>query len=201
MGTMRGGMGMGMRAERSPHGRSARAGAEPPKKKTDFRKAMPEIWKLVRPRKWLLLLGLVLVAINRVAGLTLPFVSRPFVNLVLRKHESDKLMPLVVAVFIATVHPGDHFVFEHAVAVEGGAAHDRRSAPAGAAACGPPVGEFLRREPQRAAGFADHERRGRRAQPDRHWPGGVCRRPADGCDGVHLSAAPQPEDDADRVLR
>jgi len=102
MATIRGGMGMGMRAERSPHGRSARAGAEPPKKKTDFRKAMPEIWKLVRPRKWLLLLGLVLVAINRVAGLTLPFVSRPFVNLVLRKHESDKLMPLVVAVFVAT---------------------------------------------------------------------------------------------------
>ena len=80
-----------------------RAGAEPQKKKIDFRKAMPEIWRLVRPRKWLLLLGLVLVAINRVAGLTLPFVVRPFVNLVLRKHESDKLMPLVIAVLIATI--------------------------------------------------------------------------------------------------
>jgi ABC-type multidrug transport system fused ATPase/permease subunit len=102
MGTVRGGMGMGMRAERSPHGRGLRAGIDPPKKKTDFRKAMPEIWKLVRPRKWLLLLGLLLVAINRVAGLTLPFVSRPFVNLVLRKHQGDKLMPLVIAVFIAT---------------------------------------------------------------------------------------------------
>jgi subfamily B ATP-binding cassette protein MsbA len=97
-----GGLGMGMRAERSPQGRGARAGADLPKKKIDFRKAMPEIWRLVRPRKWLLLLGLLLVAINRVAGLTLPFVSRPFVNLVLRKHESDKLMPLVVVVFIAT---------------------------------------------------------------------------------------------------
>src|SRR6202034_3030223 len=102
MGTMRGGVGIGMRAERSPHGRGLRAGIDPPKKKTDFRKAMPEIWKLVRPRKWLLLLGLLLVAINRVAGLTLPFVSRPFVNLVLRKHQGDKLMPLVIAVFIAT---------------------------------------------------------------------------------------------------
>jgi subfamily B ATP-binding cassette protein MsbA len=99
---MRGGMGMGMRAERSPRGQGTRAGAEPPKKKTDFRKAMPEIWRLVRPRKWLLLLGLALVAINRVAGLTLPWVSRPFVNLVLTKHESDKLIPLVVAVFVAT---------------------------------------------------------------------------------------------------
>jgi subfamily B ATP-binding cassette protein MsbA len=103
MSTMRGGgMGMGMRAERSPHGRSARGGEDPPKKKANLRKAMPEIWKLVRPRKWLLLLGLVLVAINRVAGLTLPFVSRPFVNLVLRQHQGYRLMPLVIAVFAAT---------------------------------------------------------------------------------------------------
>ena len=57
---------------------------------------------MVRPRKWLLLLGLVLVAINRVAGLTLPFVSRPFVNLVLRQHQGGRLMPLVIAVFVAT---------------------------------------------------------------------------------------------------
>src|SRR6202167_608264 len=103
MGTMRGGVGIGMRAERSPHDRGSRAGVDEPKKKTDFRKAMPEIWRLVRPRKWLLLIGLVLVAINRVAGLTLPFVSRPYVNLVLRKHEADKLMPLVIAVLVATV--------------------------------------------------------------------------------------------------
>jgi ABC-type multidrug transport system fused ATPase/permease subunit len=103
MGTMRsGGMGMGMRAERTAHGRSARTLSDPGKKKTDFRKAMPEIWRLVRPRKWLLLLGLLLVAINRVAGLVLPFVSRPFVNLVLRQHQSAKLMPLVVVVIVAT---------------------------------------------------------------------------------------------------
>jgi subfamily B ATP-binding cassette protein MsbA len=91
-----------MRAERT-QGRSVRPGTDPPKKKTDLRKAMPEIWRLVRPRKWLLLLGLLLVAINRVAGLTLPFVARPFVNLVLRKHEADRLMPLVIAVFVATI--------------------------------------------------------------------------------------------------
>jgi ABC-type multidrug transport system fused ATPase/permease subunit len=104
MGTMRGGgMGMGARAERSPHGRGARAGAESPQKKTDFRKALPEIWRLVRPRKWLLMLGLLLVAINRVAGLTLPYVARPFVNLVMKDHQGDKLMPLVIAVFVATL--------------------------------------------------------------------------------------------------
>jgi ABC-type multidrug transport system fused ATPase/permease subunit len=102
MGTVRGGMGMGMRAERTPHGRGARANADPPKKKTDFRKAMPEVWRLVRPRKWLLLLGLALVAINRVAGLVLPYVSRPFVNVVLRQHNGARLMPLVVVVVVAT---------------------------------------------------------------------------------------------------
>ena len=104
MGTMRHGMGLGAGAERSPRGRSNRANnAETPKKKTDYRKAMPEIWRLVRPRKWLLLLGLLLVAINRVAGLTLPYVSRPFVNLVLKDHQGDKLVPLVIAVFAATL--------------------------------------------------------------------------------------------------
>ena len=81
----------------------ARAGAEPPKKKPELRKVMPEIWKLVRSRKWLLLLGLVLVAINRVAGLVLPWVSKPFVNQVLTKHQMNRLMPLVIAVFSATL--------------------------------------------------------------------------------------------------
>jgi ABC-type multidrug transport system fused ATPase/permease subunit len=104
MSTMRGGgVGMGMRAERSPHGRSARAGADTSKKKTDFRKAMPEVWKLVQPRKWLLLLGLLLVAINRIAGLTLPFVARPFVNDVIGAHHRSELTPLVIAVFVATI--------------------------------------------------------------------------------------------------
>ncbi|MGB6134345.1 MAG: ABC transporter ATP-binding protein [Acidobacteriaceae bacterium] len=81
----------------------ARAGAEAAKKKPELRKVMPEIWKLVRPRKWLLLLGLLLVAINRVAGLVLPYLSKPFVSLVLTKHEMNRLMPLVIAVFSATL--------------------------------------------------------------------------------------------------
>ena len=103
MGGFRGGgMAMGARAERSPHGRRAGAGADPGDKKTDFRKALPEIWKLIRPRKWLLVAGLVLVAINRVAGLVLPFVAKPFVNEVMRKHNSAKLVPLVVEVLVAT---------------------------------------------------------------------------------------------------
>jgi ABC-type multidrug transport system fused ATPase/permease subunit len=100
---MRMGTSMPMSAERGGHGRSSRGGAEPPKKKTDIRKAMPEIWKLVRPRKWLLLAGLLLVAINRVAGLVLPFLSKPFVDQVLTRHHQNRLWPLVGAVFVATL--------------------------------------------------------------------------------------------------
>ncbi|HZZ40694.1 MAG TPA: ABC transporter ATP-binding protein [Acidobacteriaceae bacterium] len=93
-----------MNAERGGGARSrARAGADLPKKKTDLKKAMPEIWKLVRPRKWLLLAGLALVAINRVAGLVLPFLTKPFVDQVITKHHGELLPRLVVEVFLATL--------------------------------------------------------------------------------------------------
>ncbi|HEX3660194.1 MAG TPA: ABC transporter ATP-binding protein [Acidobacteriaceae bacterium] len=93
-----------MNAERGGGARArARAGADLPKKKTDLKKAMPEIWKLVQPRKWLLLAGLLLVAINRVAGLVLPFVTKPFVDQVITKHHGDLLPRLVVEVFLATL--------------------------------------------------------------------------------------------------
>ena len=60
MGTMRGGgMGMGMRAERTSHGRTARAGQpETPKRKPNLKKLWPQIKALVLPRKSLLVIGL-----------------------------------------------------------------------------------------------------------------------------------------------
>ena len=52
MGTMRGGMGMGMRAERSPQGRGARAGqVDVPKKKPELKKIWPQVRALWRPGK------------------------------------------------------------------------------------------------------------------------------------------------------
>ena len=51
---------MSMRAERSPGVKSTNAAAgTPAKKKTDLRKVWPEVWKLVRPRRFILLGGLV----------------------------------------------------------------------------------------------------------------------------------------------
>ena len=108
MGTMRGGgLGIGGHAERTPaHGRGARAGAaDLPKRKPNLKKLWPQIWALVAPRKWLLLLGMVLMAINRVAGLVLPYTSKPLLDKVLSgAHPRPELLPRIIAlVFSAMV--------------------------------------------------------------------------------------------------
>jgi subfamily B ATP-binding cassette protein MsbA len=92
---------MSMRSERSPGAKSATAAGGAPKKKADLRRVMPEIWKLVRPRRWLLAGGLVLMAVNRVAGLVLPLSTKYFFDNVL--HAGGSKLPLYVgAVFTAT---------------------------------------------------------------------------------------------------
>ena len=105
MGTMRGGgMGMSMRAERTPHGRGARGGqADLPKHKPDLKKLWPQIKSLVAPRLGLLLAGMGLMVINRVAGLVLPFTSKPLLDTVLSPlHPHPQLLPrLIVLVFSA----------------------------------------------------------------------------------------------------
>ncbi len=103
MGTMRGGMGMGMRAERTPHGRSARAGqADQSKHKVSIKKLWPQIRALVVPRKGLLVLGLCLMAVNRVAGLVLPYTSKPLLDKVLSPHGDAALLPrFILYVFSA----------------------------------------------------------------------------------------------------
>src|SRR5271157_5552833 len=107
MGTMRGsGIGMGMRAERSPRGGGARAGqTDLPKRKPNLKKLWPQVWALVAPRKWLLLSGMGLMAINRVAGLVLPYTSKPLLDKVLSSaHPRADLLPRIIAlVFSAMV--------------------------------------------------------------------------------------------------
>ncbi len=91
-----------MRAERTPGVKSSNAASgATPKKKADLKRVMPEVWKLVRPRRWLLLGGLVLMAINRVAGLVLPLSTKYFFDNIL--HGNGSKLPLfVTAVFTAT---------------------------------------------------------------------------------------------------
>jgi ABC-type multidrug transport system fused ATPase/permease subunit len=80
------------------------AAAKP--KKTIHWKSLPQIWALIRPRKGILILGLLLVAVNRVAGLILPGSSKYLFDNVIGKHEINLLLPIVLAVIGATLVQG-----------------------------------------------------------------------------------------------
>jgi len=98
MGTMRGGMGMGMKAERSSGGRAGRgASADLPKKKLDLKKVWPEVWALMAPRKGLILAGFCLMVVNRVAGLVIPFTAKPLMDKVLSTSGNPALLPKMIA--------------------------------------------------------------------------------------------------------
>jgi len=101
MGTIRpGGMDMSRRAERSPHGRSARAGQpDLPKPKPSLKKIWPQIKSLVAPRIGLLIAGLGLMVVNRVALLVMPYISKPLMDKVLNQnHPRPELLPGIIAV-------------------------------------------------------------------------------------------------------
>ncbi len=71
-----------------------------------LRALLPDIWELVRPRRALLAFGLVLMAINRVAGLVLPGSTKYLVDDILGKRHYALLKPLILAVVAATVIQG-----------------------------------------------------------------------------------------------
>jgi subfamily B ATP-binding cassette protein MsbA len=94
-----------MHGDRSRGGgaRARAGGADLPKKKPDLKKVMPEIWNLIRPRRWLLAFGFLLMIVNRVAGLVLPFSTKYLIDKVLGTHGNAKLLlPLVGIVFTTT---------------------------------------------------------------------------------------------------
>ncbi|MGA3328412.1 MAG: ABC transporter ATP-binding protein [Terriglobia bacterium] len=103
---MRGSGMMNMRAERMPPGRGARAGqADLPKRKPNLKKLWPQVWALVAPRKWLIAFGMVLMAINRVAGLVLPYTSKALLDGVLSPlhPHPERLLRIIALVFSAMV--------------------------------------------------------------------------------------------------
>src|SRR6266849_6368198 len=106
IGTQRG---VGAHAERSP---GARARVDSPANVRSDAKVsrlvdqLPEVWALVRPRRGLLGLGLVLMAINRVSGLVLPASSKYVVDNVMIHRQMGLLLPLVGIGLLATMLQG-----------------------------------------------------------------------------------------------
>ena len=78
----------------------------PPKSPQEIFKALPEIWRLIKPRRGLLALGLVLMVINRVCGLVLPASTKFLVDDIIGKQHLNLLYPLVGAVLAATLIQG-----------------------------------------------------------------------------------------------
>jgi len=84
--------------------------AETEKKKTpavaQLRTVWPDLWELIRPRRALLALGLLLMAVNRVSGLVLPASTKFLVDDVVLKHRTRLLLPIVLSVLGATLVQG-----------------------------------------------------------------------------------------------
>jgi ABC-type multidrug transport system fused ATPase/permease subunit len=76
------------------------------KKKKNAWKNLPHVWELIKPRRGILLLGLGLMAVNRVSGLILPASTKYLVDDVIGKHHIQLLTPIVLAVLGATVVQG-----------------------------------------------------------------------------------------------
>ncbi len=84
--------------------------ASPALAKSEKRKSawknLPDVWALIKPRRGLLSLGFVLMAINRVSGLVLPGSMKYFVDNVVLHKQVQLLTPIVLAVLGATVVQG-----------------------------------------------------------------------------------------------
>jgi len=71
-----------------------------------IREIWPDLREMILPRRGLLLLGLVLMIINRLSGLVLPYSTRYLIDDVLGKRQVQLLTPLVLAVLAATLVQG-----------------------------------------------------------------------------------------------
>jgi subfamily B ATP-binding cassette protein MsbA len=84
--------------------------ASPTRAKSEKRKnawkSLPDVWALMKPRRRLLALGFVLMAINRISGLVLPASTKYLIDNVIGKKQIQLLTPIVLAVLVATVIQG-----------------------------------------------------------------------------------------------
>lgn len=79
------------------------AGGEEKAPRPSLRKVMPEVWSLLRPRKGLLVVGLLLMVVNRVTGLVLPATTKYLIDGVMLKGQFGMLPIIIGAVLGATV--------------------------------------------------------------------------------------------------
>src|SRR5450631_806687 len=79
---------------------------KPAMTKQRLRTVLPAVWELMRPRRGLLALGFLLMVINRVSGLVLPYSTKFLIDTVIAKHHVELLRRLVLVVLSATIIQG-----------------------------------------------------------------------------------------------
>jgi len=89
-------------ADRPSRGTGRAVGADLTAKrpKPKLKKVLPEVWKLVKPRRVLLSASFVLMVINRASGLVLPASTKTLIDKVMYAHQL-RLLPIIVGVVAA----------------------------------------------------------------------------------------------------
>ena len=98
-----------MRAADAPSrgaGRAAAADLTTKRPKPKFKDIWPEIWALIRPRRFLLAGCFLLMIVNRVSALVLPWSFKPLIDKVFNQHRHDLLPWIVGGVLLATLIQG-----------------------------------------------------------------------------------------------
>jgi subfamily B ATP-binding cassette protein MsbA len=74
--------------------------------KPKLKKVLPEVWKLMKPRRWLLAGSFLLMIVNRASGLILPASTKYLIDNVMGKHQL-RVLPIIVGVVVcATILQG-----------------------------------------------------------------------------------------------
>ena len=101
--------GHGMKAADRPSrgtGRAIASDLTKSRPKPQLKKVLPEVWKLVKPRRLLLGGSFLLMVINRASGLVLPASTRYLIDNVMGKHQLYVLPWIVGTVAVATLIQG-----------------------------------------------------------------------------------------------
>ena len=95
-------------ADRPSRGTGRAVGAELTKSrpKPPLKKVLPEVWALMRPRKWLIAGSFCLMVVNRMCSFVLPVSSGPFINRVMNLHDMGLLPRIIASVAGATFVQG-----------------------------------------------------------------------------------------------
>jgi len=87
-------------------GRAAGAEMTAKRPKPKLKKVLPEVWRLIVPRRWLIAGSFCLMIVNRLCSFVLPVSSGPFINRVMIAHDMRLLPRIIGAVAAATFVQG-----------------------------------------------------------------------------------------------